>query len=79
MLYLFRITENEPYKMHNLRPYVYSRPWFDALNHYATSTDVLLNIIRYAFVPAFCPFSSIFCSNSFIFSGESHKKVKLRV
>ena len=25
---LFRITENEPSKMHNVRPYVYSRPWF---------------------------------------------------
>ena len=24
---LFRITENEPSKMHNVRPYVYSRPW----------------------------------------------------
>ena len=24
---LFRITENEPSKMHNMRPYVYSRPW----------------------------------------------------
>ena len=23
---LFRITENEPSKMHNVRPYVYSRP-----------------------------------------------------
>ena len=23
---LFRITENEPSKMHNARPYVYSRP-----------------------------------------------------
>ena len=26
---LFRITENEPSKMHNVRPYVYSRPWLD--------------------------------------------------
>ena len=26
---LFRITENEPSKMHNVRPYVYSRPWWD--------------------------------------------------
>ena len=25
---LFRITENEPSKMHNVRPYVYSRPWY---------------------------------------------------
>ena len=25
---LFRITENEPSKMNNVRPYVYSRPWF---------------------------------------------------
>ena len=24
---LFRITESEPSKMHNVRPYVYSRPW----------------------------------------------------
>ena len=24
---LFRITENEPSKMHNVRQYVYSRPW----------------------------------------------------
>ena len=24
---LFRITENEPSKMHNVGPYVYSRPW----------------------------------------------------
>ena len=24
---LFRITEKEPSKMHNVRPYVYSRPW----------------------------------------------------
>ena len=24
---LVRITENEPSKMHNVRPYVYSRPW----------------------------------------------------
>ena len=27
---LFRITENEPSKMHNVRPYVYSRPWYVA-------------------------------------------------
>ena len=26
---LFRITENEPSKMHNVRPYVYSRPWLE--------------------------------------------------
>ena len=26
---LFRITENEPSKMLNVRPYVYSRPWFN--------------------------------------------------
>ena len=29
---LFRITENEPSKMHNVRPYVYSRPWFTVLS-----------------------------------------------
>ena len=28
---LFRITENEPSKMHNVRPYVYSRPWVTQL------------------------------------------------
>ena len=28
---LFRITENEPSKMHNVRPYVYSRPCAEAL------------------------------------------------
>ena len=29
---LFRITENELSKMHNVRPYVYSRPWWDVHN-----------------------------------------------
>ena len=29
---LFRITENEPSKMHNVRPYVYSRPWLHILD-----------------------------------------------
>ena len=40
---LFRITENEPSKMHNVRPYVYSRPWlplvskiFEKFNHLQT-------------------------------------------
>ena len=28
---LFRITENETSKMHNVRPYVYSRPWVKLL------------------------------------------------
>ena len=29
---LFRITENEPSKMHNVKPYVYSRPWPEILS-----------------------------------------------
>ena len=31
---LFRITENEPSKMHNVRPYVYSRPWAEINQSY---------------------------------------------
>ena len=27
---LFRITETQPSKMHNVRPYVYSRPWSES-------------------------------------------------
>ena len=30
---LFRITENEPSKMHNVRPYVYSRPCSNLENY----------------------------------------------
>ena len=29
---LLHITENEPSKMHNVRPYVYSRPWLTQKN-----------------------------------------------
>ena len=44
---LFRITENEPSKMHNVRPYVYSRPcvfhwsvlFLDLINRFLTITD----------------------------------------
>ena len=35
---LFRITENEPSKMHNVRLYVYSRPWFD-MNYIKPNPD----------------------------------------
>ena len=35
---LFRITENEPSKMH-VRPYVYSRPW------YTISLLILLEVL----------------------------------
>ena len=30
---LFRITENEPSKMHNVRPYVYSKPWVQVMSN----------------------------------------------
>ena len=40
---LFRITENEPSKMHNVRPYVYSRPWCILIrNVYPYSKRILL-------------------------------------
>ena len=38
---LFRTSENEPSKMHNVRPYVYSMPWHNTVTH------VLLNYRKY--------------------------------
>ena len=35
---LFRRTENEPSKMHNVRPYVYSRPWHTVNSCYSKYT-----------------------------------------
>ena len=35
---LFRITENEPSKMH-VRPYVYSRPWLELFTKHGRSIE----------------------------------------
>ena len=36
---LFRITENEPSKMHNVRPYVCSRPWYTLSQSFSENDD----------------------------------------
>ena len=40
---LFRITENEPSKMHDVRPYVYSRPWYHIVSLYFRCSMCILH------------------------------------
>ena len=46
---LFRITENEPSKMHNVRPYVYSRPW-TSMVYYSVYAQLKVHVRIYEYI-----------------------------
>ena len=61
---LFRITENEPSKMRNVRPYVYSRPWLSIMCLVSLSGSIKKRRLSISRWDMFQDFSSLSAASS---------------